>query len=383
MSLEKLYNKIQPYLLISLITVASTLLLWLPFIMHQSLWLGLIIDNADFAYIYRHFDGLLYIIPAKTLYDIKKIDVPGTGFILELPLSAKYFAAHLPFYPVLIRLFAGIFGYLKSMLVVNLLATLGLVNFFYFLLKRFNLTEKPLSLLVIFLFLPRFFVVRSIGAPESLFILLMLLSLFFFEKKSYWLAGIFGGLSAMTKTPGILLLPVYCLVFIEEFYRTRIFNWQWFRILTIPLGLFAVFGLYHVQMNDFFAYFHTGGVVPMPYPYSVFNAKALWVGTAWLEEVVFYFFLFALTVVTLYKFKLRSFFYFSLVFFIAIIFIRHRDIARYSLPLWPMAAIAFEKAFTSKKFVLALLIILPAVYLYAWNFLSANVMPVSDWKVFL
>jgi len=379
----KLYNKFFPYFLIIFVTVVSTLILWLPYILKQPGWLGLKINDFNFQYIYKQFDGALYIIPAKTLYEVKKMDIPGVGFILSLPLSPGYFAAHLPLYPLIIRLFATVFGYLKSMLVMNILFTIILALFFYFLVKKFKITDKPLILTIVLLFLPRFLVIRSVGAPESLFMLLILVSIYFFEKNKYLYAGILGGLATMTKVPGILLFGVYFFVFVEKYLLTKKFNWQWLNILFIPLGLASVFFFYWIRYGDFFAFFHTAATVPMPYPFSVFNWQAKWVGTAWLEEIVIYFFIYGLTAIYLFRSKYRSFFYFSLVFLIATMFIQHRDISRYSLPLWPFACIAFEKFFTSKKFLIVLLIIIPAIYLYAWNFMSYNVMPISDWKPFL
>lgn len=382
----KLYNKIAPYLWIGIIILASTFILWLPFLLHQNNWLGLKIDDSSFDYIYRHFDGVLYIIPAKTLYEVNKIDIPGIGFILSLPLSAKYFAAHLPLYPLFIRLFReiGVFGgYLKSMLSVNIFFTLLLGFLFYFIVKNFKLSNKPFILTTIFLLLPRFLVVRSVGAPESLFIFLILLSLYFFEKDSYFFAGLFGALATMTKAPGILLFGAFFLTIVEKAIRYKKWQWSKFWIFLIPLGLLGVFTFYQYRYGDFLAYFHTGGVVPMSYPFSVFNWKIIWVGTAWLEDIIFYLFLYILTVVYLYQSKYRSFFYFSLIFLLGIISVQHRDIARYSLPLWPLACIAFEKLFTSKKFLIAIIIVLPAIFFYAWNFLSYNVMPIADWKPFL
>lgn len=330
-------------------------------------------------YIYRNFDGPLYIIAAKTLYNPLAIEKIG----LEVPLSPKYFAAHLPLYPILIRLFSGVFGYLKSMIFVNLAATVALTLFFFFFLKKLKLTEKPLVLATIFLFLPKFLVVRSIGAPESLFLLFILTSLYFFEKENYLLAGLTGGLAAITKTPGILLFVAYGLALIERWLKTKKINWRSLGIIFIPLGLLGVFGLYYKQFGDFFGYFHTGGVVPMPYVFSVFNYQAKWVTTAWLEEMIFYFFLYGLTVYSLKKSKYRSFFYFSLVFYLAILFVQHRDIPRYSLPLWPMALVAFEKLFVSKKFQIVFAMLLIAVFLYSWNFIIFNVMPISNWKPYL
>lgn len=381
--LSRLYNKFPSYFWIVIVSLVSTFFLWLPFLLRFTSWFGLVINHPSFDYIYRQFDGLFYIIPAKTFYDVNKIDIPGKGLILSLPLGTEYFAAHLPLYPVFIRLFAYVFGYLKSMLVVNIVFTVLLASFFYHMVKTFKLTSKPMLLTMVFLFLPRFLVVRSTGAPESLFILLVLISLYFWEQEQYVLASLMGFLAVTTKTPGILLFAVYGLCVLERYYKTKKIHWHWFSIVLIPLGLLAVFGLYSVQFHDFFAYFHTAGVVPMPYPFAAFNFQAKWVGTAWLEDIVFYLFLYLLTVIALWKSHQRSFFYFSLVFFTALTFVQHRDISRYSLPLWPIALVAFEKFFTSKKFMIALIILLPAIYLYAWNFLLYNVVPIADWRPFM
>lgn len=340
--------------------------------------------SVGFLNVYKQYDGPLYVVPAKTFYNPQAIE----KLYLEMTVPNKYFAAHLPLYPILIRLMSqikpiGDLPYLKSMVGINLLATIGLVLFFYYLLKKFKLTKNPILLASVMMFLPRFLVVRSVGAPESLFMLLILLSLFFFEKDKFWLAGLFGGLATMTKTPGILLFAGYGLVFIERLVKEKKINWNWLGITLVPLGLFGVFCIYAIQYKDFFAYFHSGDNIHLTFPYSVFNFQKSWVGTAWLEDVLFYYFLYGLSIIHLKNIKYRSFFYFGLVFFIATLFVQHRDISRYSLPLWPLALIAFEKFFTSKKFLLIGLILLPAVFLFAWNFLLYNVMPISDWSPFL
>lgn len=377
----KLYNILRPYLLIIAVVLVSTIVLWLPFLFKS--------NGLSFLDIYKHYDGPLYVIPAKTFYNPQAVE----KLHMEMKLPDKYFSAHLPLYPVLIRTvkeFIQLTGlsvngleYLKSMIGVNLLATIGLGLFFYYFLNKFKLTKKPMILVLVMLFLPRFLVVRSVGAPESLFILLILMSLFFFEKNKFWLAGLLGGLATMTKAPGILLFAGYGLVFIEKFLKEKKINWNWVGIILIPLGLLVVFGIYALQYKDFFAYFNSGDNIHLVSPFSVFSFKKNWVGTAWLEDVLFYYFMYGLALINLKNSKYKSFFYFGLVFFIATIFVQHRDISRYSLPLWPLALIAFEKFFTSKKFLIIFLILLPAIFMYAWNFLPYNVMPISDWAAFL
>lgn len=357
----------------------STFLVWLPFFFRQNQWFGLKIPDSNMQYIYRNFDGPLYIIPAKTLYNPKAISQIG----IELALSEKYFAAHFPFYSFLIRLFSPLFGFLKSMIFVNLLSTIFLVNFFYFFLKKIKITRFPFFLSLIFLFHPKFLVVRSIGAPESLFILFILISLYFFEQKEYFFSGLFGGLATLTKSPGILLFPVYSLTLFEEWQRNKKIDSKVVGLFFIPLALFFVFLWYYFQYRDFFAYFNSGDNIHLFGPFSVFNFRAIWVGTAWLEDIVIYFFFYGLTVAFLWKSKQRSFFYFSLIFYLAVISVQHRDIPRYSLPLWPMALSAFEKLFTDQRFILVFIFLLPGLYLFAWNFIVYNIMPISNWAPYL
>ncbi len=330
-------------------------------------------------YIYRNFDGPLYIIPAKTIYNpnlINKLEI-------ELPIPDKYYAAHLPFYPLMIRLFAPLFGYLKSMIFVNLLATIFLANFFYFFVKKLKLSKRPLVLAIVFLFIPKFLVVRSIGAPESIFILFILVSIYFFTQKNYWLAGVFGGLASTVKSPGILLFFSYSLSLIFDYLKTKKIDKNFLGILFIPLGLLSVFLLYYFQYGDFFAYFNSGDNLHLFGPFSVFNFRRNWIGTAWLEDIIIYFLFYGLTVIYLKEHRLKTFFYYSLVFFLAIISVQHRDIPRYSLPIWPMALIAFESFFTNKKFLLVFLLLLPAIYLFAWNFIVYNIMPIANWSPYL
>ncbi len=374
-----MFKRILPYFTVLFAVLLTTFVLWLPFLLRASHWFGLSIENSNFLYVYKHYDGPLYIVPAKTGYLPDLIN----AMHIDIKFPAEYFAAHLPLYPALIAIFSKIFGYLKSMIFVNVAASIGLAMLFYFIVKKFSFTKHPLLLTLVFIMLPRYLIVRSVGAPESLFILLVLSSLFFFEKKKYLLAGLLGGLATMTKTPGILLFAGYGLAIIEEVVKTKKINWQWLFLGLIPLGLLGVFGIYAIQYKDFFAYFHSGDNIHLVFPFSVYNFQKTWVGTAWLEDTLFYFAMYLVMLFNLKNIKYRSFYYFGLIFFIAATFVQHRDIGRYMLPLWPLACIAFEKFFTSKKFLIVLAILLPAIFLYGWNFMLFNVMPIGEWQPFL
>jgi hypothetical protein len=166
-------------------------------------------------------------------------------------------------------------------------------------------------------------------------------------------------------------------------YRERKFRFGWLYLLFIPAGLVTLFLFYARQYGDFWAYFNSGDNLHLVAPFSVFNFQKRWVDTAWLEEIVLYFILYLYSIINLKDSKYRSFFYFPLVFFAASILVDHRDLSRYMLPIWPFAVISFERLFTSKKFIITMLILLPAIYLYAMNFMLYNILPVSDWRPFL
>ncbi len=414
--MKLLYSKIsRPFVIIAVVALLSTIILWLPFIFKAQSIHGIQTSGTSFQTVLKHWDGPLYIIPAKSLYNMKS-DVLKNS---PLGLSPTYFAAHLPLYPLTIRLLAPLTGYPKATVVSTVLASIGLFWFFYFFTKNLKLSQNPLALTLVFMFFtPRFFLTRSVGSPEPLFMLLILASLYFFVGKKYFLAGLAGALAAMTKTPAMILFGAYALYFTAEYMRNKKINYTWLSILLIPAGLFLVFLLYHIQYGDFLAYFHSGDNIHLLFPpYQIFNYQKAWVGTGWLEEVALVYLFYAYTVVHLFPSKelvrdsvgglfsrivvnvisliknvhvsrditdiQKIFFYFSLLFFMAIISVQHRDISRYSLPMLPIALITFEKFFTSKRFLIALAILLPGFFLYAWNMMLWNVAPITDWSPFL
>ncbi|OGK56911.1 hypothetical protein A3J15_00740 [Candidatus Roizmanbacteria bacterium RIFCSPLOWO2_02_FULL_38_10] len=391
-----LYKK--PYYTLILATILSTIILWLPFIFKFNSINGIKRTDLSFQTIEKNWDGPLYILVAKTWYNIKDPLLKTT----PLGLDMTYYAAHLPLYPLSIKLLQPFFGYPKSMVISTLITTTILICFFYFFVTKLKLSTQPLLLSLVFLFVtPRFLITRSVGSPEPQLLLFLLISIYFFIENKYFWSGIFGALAVMTKSPAILLFPAYSIYIVAEVFKKRKFVAQWLYLLLIPAGLLIVFIIYQIQYNDFFAYFHSGDNIHLAFPpFTIFNHQAPWVDTAWLEDILFIFFFYLFAIITLLPKRLplwgteklqnlitpkheKVFFYFLLVFFISIISVQHRDISRYSLPMLPIALITFEKFFTSKKFIIALILLLPAIYLYAWNFMLHNVAPIADWAAFL
>ena len=344
--------------------------------------------------VFANYDGPNYLIIAKTLYNKSLI-----SSTFPLMSSPEYYPAHLPAYPLLIRLFDAFLSGPWAMLTITLLSTFFAVGFFYLLIKKFHLSGNPFWLSLCFLFLPaRWLVVRAVGSPEPLFIGAILASLYFFKsafdkpennllfkKKSitldFFLAGIFGALAFITKTPGILLFISYLIFLIYDFTKTRIFKFQAWPLLIIPLSIFPVFSFYQLQTGDFFAYFHSGDNFHLFFPpFQSFNSGQFWVGDFWLEDLIYVYLFGALTVVLLIKQKLYDLAIFALVFFSATLFVAHRDLARYSLPLMPFSLIAFSKFLETKEFKIVFFFILIPIFLYAFNFILNNTAPIAVWS---
>ena len=377
-----MFERIKPYFIICLAVFTTTVILWVPFLLKwHSIGHLHIANGLSMLDLYRHWDGALYVLVAKTWYD------PTSWLLKQTPLGLpiNYFPAHFPLYPFLISLLAPIIGYLKAMLVWPVLFAAGYGCLFYYLIKRFKLTAKPLVLtLVALFFTPRFFVVRSSPAPETIFMFLVLLSLtLFLERKIFW-AMLVGAISVWLRSPGLLLFLGFGLYYLEQIYKQQKMIWSSLWLLLGPLSLGLLFGFYYLKTGDFWAYFHSGDNIHLLFPpFQVFNQNAVWVGTGWLEDIMFIYFFYLLALFYLWQNqKLRPVFYFMLIYFLAIISIEHRDISRYSLGMLPFGLIAFEKFFTNKKVVAVGLILLPALFMYAWNFLLHNVAPITEWNLF-
>jgi uncharacterized protein with PQ loop repeat len=143
--------------LITLITLILTFAIWLPHILKLNFY-GLNFSEG-FNTIYRNYDGLEYVVIAKSLY------FPEAMKAIPQSLPAIYYAAHFPGYALAILAFAPIFGFIKSMLFVALGFTILAAWMFYLLVRDFELTKHPVWLTFLFLILPaRWLIIHSVGS---------------------------------------------------------------------------------------------------------------------------------------------------------------------------------------------------------------------------
>lgn len=372
---------------ITLAIFSSTFLVWLPHFLNLPSFFNLDF-SAGFNTIYRNFDGLEYIVIAKTFYDPSLI----AGIPQALP--SNYFASHFPGFPLLITIFAPVLGYLKSMLLVTLFFTILSAIAFYFLVKDFKLSSNPLFLTLVFLVLPaRWLIVRSVGSPEPIFIFFVIISFYFFLKATahqllirfIWLSAVFAALAQLVRPPGILLGVSLGLFVLWQAYQKKSVTYflKFHPFLLVPFILLGIFYFYGIQYQDFLAYFHSGDNIHLTFPpFQVFNSNQYWVGTLWLEDIVYIFLLGFLGGLILLKQKIYPLAFFVLTYLFASIFVAHRDISRYTLPVVPFVLIAFEKIIIIKEFKIALVILLLAIYLFTQNYLINNVAPVADLSIY-
>lgn len=356
--------------IIILISVIPTLLIWIPFILRIDSFWGIKIPQNGMATIVSNYDGPLYLVVAKTFY---KANLIGANFQFSLP--NEYYFAHFPLFPLVIKIIGLVLNYPYAMLSITLLTSFLAIYFFYKISDNIYLT-------FLFALVPaRWLIVRSIGSPEPLFIASIIASIYYFKKDKYWQAGIWGAIAQLTKSPAIILFIAY-IAFILWQKKSNLK--KYLPLLFIPISLIIVFYIYYLISGDFLAYFHSGDNIHLLFPpFQIFNSNAPWVGSFWLEEILFIYTIGAATLFKLIKDKEYLFASFVGVFFTLTLFISHRDLLRYSLPIMPFVILAFKDILVTKeaKYVLGILII--PIYLYSINFITQNVMPIANWAPFL
>ncbi len=377
------FSKYSKILTLVIITIASTLLFWFIFYFNIPGKIGF--PNTSLETIFANYDGPNYMVISKCGYDKNCI---GPNFSLPQPL--EYYPAHLPGYPFLIGLFNNLTTGPKAMLIATLLGSIFLTIIVFELFKTLMSEKKAFWLTIVLMFFPaRLFILRQIGAPETWFLAATLTSIYFFRDKKFVMSAIFAAIAQLFKSPGILLFISYGIIAIYELIKTKnladIFK-KYFAYILVPLTVLGIFIFYYFQTGDFWAYFHSGDnfhLNKLPYLVFISNNKP-WVNTIWLEDVVYIFFLSIYGVYRLlkkYKFDIVAIY--PLVFVMATLLVAHRDISRYIAPIYPLMLIAFKKPLTDKSFKIIFVILLPAIILYAINFIIGNVAPIASWASYL
>lgn len=383
-------SKLRQIVFIILISIIPTLLVWLPFFLRFEKFWGIPLPQEGMATIVANYDGPLFIVVAKTLYNPDLVGVFGFN------LPSIYYSAHFPLYPLLIKLFSTIFGFPYSMLFVTVISSIAAIYFFSKFISDFVEEKDVLWITTVFAFLPaRWLIVRSIGSAEPLFLAAIIASIYYFRKEKYLLSGLWGVVAQITKSSAILLFIAYALyIFLPKFkiaaasviskVTTTLELKKILSMLLIPISLLGLFIFYGFRLNDFLAYFHSGDNIHLFFPpFQIFNYSQPWVGTFWLEEVIFVYLFGLLGLIKLVNMRQNLLASYVGIFFASVLFVSHRDIIRYSLPIVPFLFAAFADSIVKKEFKYAMLILIIPIYLFSLAYISQNVMPIADWTPLL
>lgn len=364
--------------------IVGVMVVWLPFLLQLPDFWGFSFSQGMIP-VWQNYDGPNYLIVARTWYDKLLI---AEWFSNPLPL--EYYPAHWPFYPAVISIFDQFLSGPWAMLA----GSVSGLAFFYFVLYRFLIKfglseDRAFGLSLISLVIPaRWIAVRSVGSPEAWFIAFILLSLMAYKDRKFLLAGVFGAFAQLTKSPGILLFLSYGLYELILLWRkdSSLLKsmGRMFQVSLIPLTVLMVFSIYYFRTGDFWAYFNSGDNFHLFWPpFSIFSKGGAWVGDFWLEDIIWVWLFYGLGLVGLLRERKSLLASFMLLFFTTTLFVSHRDISRYILPLMPLALVGLNRLWDIKELRIALLIIAFPALLFTWNFILNNTAPIADWTPYL
>ena len=141
-----------------------------------------------------------------------------------------------PLYPWLVRFVTLITrDYLASAFVISTLASL-VTSIVFLRLVRLDYSKELAQRAVWFLFIFPTSYFLHIGYTESLFLMLALSSVYNARKGRWFLAGLFGALTCLTRANGLILLPVLAVEAAHQYWTTRRWSWQWLWIAVAGLG---------------------------------------------------------------------------------------------------------------------------------------------------
>lgn len=351
----------------------------LAFFVSTAVFLGyyLTTKNTKLDIIYKNWDGPGYVLTAVSLYDPVLAYENNFFDSGDITPEWSWLPAHFPLYPLLIRAFSFL-GYFQAMLIVSLGFTLAAYLALYELISALKITKHPLLVTLPFIFLsPRWFVASHVGNSESAFVFFLILFLLFLHKSEHKKAAIFLALAQVTRPHAIFFVIGLGLVALVELIQSKEFKTTirtYSPYLLAPLSVLAVFTLYYFRTGNFWAFFEAISLTKnlQAIPFATFTFPSANIETFWQEINAVDYVIYLSAALMLFRKKLWQYGVISLTFFVPLIFLQHSDISRYAIPLLPFVFIAYSDLLEKKEFTLATLLMSPAIYLYAINFMDHN-----------
>lgn len=176
------------------------------------------------------------------------LDLARYGYATTGPTSD--WIVFFPLFPTLTHVTAlAVRDYLTAAFVVSTLASLALAVVFYQLV----LTERPSrtaqdAVWFLYIFPTSYFL--HIGYTESLFLVLVTGAFLAARTGQWWLAGPLGGLAALTRVNGVLLIPALLMEAVLQYRNDRRWRWDWLWIAIVGSGLISYLWLNYKVYGD-------------------------------------------------------------------------------------------------------------------------------------
>ena len=242
--------------------VGVTLLLKLALLGFGVLALGMITGQAvsglhDVLGIWSRWDAPHYLDLAVLGYSALDPGVPTIDGV------ARAFPGDLPFYIVFFPFFPWLTGALNALLhdpIVSAFVVSGIASLFVgpllYRLVRADFDREVATYAAWFLLIFPTAYFLHIGYTESLFLALVLGSFLAARHDRWWLAGVLGGLAALTRLNGLLLVPAlgteaWIAWRVDPARRLRL---EWLAILLVAAGFLAYLALNLAVYGDAFAF---------------------------------------------------------------------------------------------------------------------------------
>ncbi len=165
-----------------------------------------------------------------------------------------------PLYSMLIFIFGFVFGNYISGLIISTIASLVGIIYLYKLVRWDYgdfISKRTVLYLIIFPTALFFSVIYS----EALFFMFTIMAFYYARNRAWWLAGIFGLMSSLTRFIGLfIIVPLLIEYFISKsdiknWKFTWKIDWDILWLLLCPLGVLFYFIYLKLYVGDFFAYF--------------------------------------------------------------------------------------------------------------------------------
>jgi Gpi18-like mannosyltransferase len=183
-----------------------------------------------------YFSGILFFVPNYSteqlsfqalLYNWYRWDTIRFITVAQAGYVSPQFAAFFPLYPALERVMNRVthIDILVCGLIISNLAMLGTLIVLYRLTEReFDREIAGRTVLYLSIFPTALFLFAAYN--ESLFIFFMLLCFYSLRRGFWWFAGLFGFIATLTRSIGLLMVPIFVYEYAVQYYPRMRQYWQ-------------------------------------------------------------------------------------------------------------------------------------------------------------